>query len=94
MADHMTVADLLPESLQLGPAMAQGEAEGESGGSLIPWDLVARPAEDALRGLLQPNIRPRRRSSSASQITNSRAIFIRRSACRWQAARRSGRASR
>ena len=55
--DDATLADLFPEEVELGPAMADAEARPDASGalqaaSLIPWDLVGGPVWDALRGLL------------------------------------------
>lgn len=58
MAEHgIRVADLLPETWDLGSAMgaaAPDAAHAEA--ASLPWGLIAGPAEDALRGLLDCDV--------------------------------------
>jgi hypothetical protein len=51
--DAIRVADLLPERLALGPAVAQAMRDDpEAGGLGLAWDFIGERAEEALRGLL------------------------------------------
>ena len=51
------VADLLPDAWGLGTAMGQAKADApQAEPASLPWAVIAGPAEDALRGLLDCDV--------------------------------------